>query len=92
MTELIAKFEALKGKIAFYDNGVDDCIKVVGRCNKGGNMTDLIKQLNALKLADDSTGIKQNATIDLCIKAVEDYAKRTYAESNYPLKERAIND
>lgn len=92
MKDLISKFEALKGKIAFYDNGVDDCIKVVGRCNKGGNMTDLIKQLNALKLADDRCGLRQNATIDLCIKKVEDYARTNYAESNYPLKERAIND
>lgn len=55
-------------------------------------MSKLTKALQALKTADDSSGLKQNATIDLCIKAVEDYAKRTYAESNYPLKERAIND
>ena len=88
MTELIAKLEALKGKIAFYDNGVDDCIKVVGRCNKGGNMTDLIKQLNALKVDNDSSGLKQNATIDLCVGLVEDYARTNYSESNYPLKER----
>lgn len=55
-------------------------------------MTDLIKQLNALKLSDDKCGLRQNATIDLCVRLVEDYAKTTYAESNYPLKERAIND
>ena len=55
-------------------------------------MTDLIKQLNALKVDNDSTGLKQNAAIDLCIKVVEAYAKTNYAESNYPLKERAIND
>lgn len=29
MKELLSKLEALKGKIAFYDNGIDDCIKVV---------------------------------------------------------------
>lgn len=29
MTELIAKLEALKGRMSFYDNGIDDCVKVV---------------------------------------------------------------
>lgn len=29
MKELLSKLEALKGKMLFYDNGVDDCIKVV---------------------------------------------------------------
>lgn len=60
--------------------------------SKRGYMTDLIKQLNALKVDNDSTGLKQNATIDLCIKLVEDYARTNYAESNYPLRERSYEE
>ena len=55
-------------------------------------MTDLIRQLNAKKVADDRCGLRQNATIDLCIKLVEDYAKINYAESNYPIQERSYEE
>ena len=38
-------------------------------------MKDLIKQIEALKLKDDSSGLKQNAVIDKVIEIIKEEIK-----------------